>query len=287
MAGGNLTIPSGYYSLIEALLEDISTMCNEKRTFEALKNCKVSTIYWPGIDQKGTKSSSAVTVNCANGEIFECAHLIVTLPLGVLKHEAQDLFKPALPQYKLDCIQQLGFGTVDKIFLEYSSKSAISNVFTRDGLTTDEMMLLWGSSEKDQWYSKIYSIYFVSNHCLQLWVSGKQANELENMSEEQINAELTDKLRRFFGDPKFPLADNVIVTRWGSDVFCRGSYSFISKCSSQDTVKRFAMPIYQNQHNSKVSLFKRSVRALSENTFKFIFKQYTFFIFLACHCICW
>ena len=251
-SGGNLIIPKGYYSLIEALLEDIGSLCDEKRSFESLTDCKVTKIVWPGVDGKPNITSDSVTITCSSGETFKCGHVIVTIPLGVLKHSAADLFQPSLPDYKLDCISRMGFGTVDKIFLEYSSKSVISNIFTRDGVTTDEMMLLWDEAERPFWYSKIYSIYYISDHCIQLWTSGKEAEVLESMSEDQINTELTDQLKRFFGDAKFPRADNVIITRWSLDEFARGSYSYVSTRSSPGDVKRLAMPIYRNQRDSKV-----------------------------------
>jgi monoamine oxidase len=59
-------------------------------------------------------------VECENGEVYDCEHVIVTVPLGVLKDQVtKELFNPKLPQYKIESIEKLLFGTVDKIFLEY------------------------------------------------------------------------------------------------------------------------------------------------------------------------
>lgn len=60
-----------------------------------------------------------VEVVCENNQRFYADHVICTLPLGVLKHKANDLFKPLLPEYKMEAIERLLFGTVDKILLEY------------------------------------------------------------------------------------------------------------------------------------------------------------------------
>jgi hypothetical protein len=76
-----------------------------------------------------------VEVVCEDGSHYYADHVICTIPLGVLKEKALTLFSPPLPQYKLDSINRLLFGTVDKILLEYD----------RPFLNPDisEVMLLW------------------------------------------------------------------------------------------------------------------------------------------------
>lgn len=76
-----------------------------------------------------------VEVVCEDGSRYYADHVICTIPLGVLKEKAMTLFSPPLPQYKLDSINKLLFGTVDKILLEYD----------RPFLNPDisEVMLLW------------------------------------------------------------------------------------------------------------------------------------------------
>jgi len=76
-----------------------------------------------------------VEVVCEDGSRYYADHIICTIPLGVLKEKAATLFSPSLPQYKLDSIDRLLFGTVDKILLEYE----------RPFLNPDisEVMLLW------------------------------------------------------------------------------------------------------------------------------------------------
>jgi spermine oxidase len=64
-------------------------------------------------------NTSTCQVECENGEKFDCDHVIVTVPLGVLKERHNELFSPSLPRYKVEAIKNLLFGTVDKIYLEY------------------------------------------------------------------------------------------------------------------------------------------------------------------------
>ena len=68
------------------------------------------------------------------GEEFEGAAVIVTVPLGCLKSE-DITFTPALPSWKTEAIQKLGFGNLNKvggrqIFLwQKSSSSCLLQAF--------------------------------------------------------------------------------------------------------------------------------------------------------------
>jgi spermine oxidase len=46
-------------------------------------------------------------------------HVIFTPSLGVLKKNHQTLFDPPLPPWKVKAIDLSGFGTLEKIFLEF------------------------------------------------------------------------------------------------------------------------------------------------------------------------
>ena len=73
-------------------------------------------------------------IECENGEKFYTDHVICTVPLGFLK-EKPKLFEPVLPKYKIDAMNRLNFGTVNKIFLEYD-KPFLSPAIS-------EVILLW------------------------------------------------------------------------------------------------------------------------------------------------
>jgi len=52
-------------------------------------------------------------------EKFEAEYVICTVSLGVLKATADTLFEPKLPERKTEAIRSLGFGTVNKVFVEF------------------------------------------------------------------------------------------------------------------------------------------------------------------------
>jgi spermine oxidase len=63
-----------------------------------------------------------VKVKCSDGTEYTADFVIVTLPLGVLKHNYKTLFTPVLPKIKKNAIEEISFGTVGKIYLEFESR---------------------------------------------------------------------------------------------------------------------------------------------------------------------
>ena len=258
LPGGNTTIPKGFIQIMSCLLNEISERVASKsklgdksnlmdgKQLSILKSHRVNKINWKDMSIDDQKTQ--VEVVCDNGSVFKCNHVVVTLPLGVLK-KSKDLFEPKLPSYKLEAINALGFGVVNKIFLEYSLPL---NSFI--DVDVDETIVVWNTEtlQKNKWFNKIYSISKITNHCLLLWTSGEEALQLEQMSDQQINEELTQILQKFFNNNKFPKADNMIVTRWASDPFSCGSYAYIPNKSSVRDIELLSQPIYANPAHDKV-----------------------------------
>ncbi|MCL4163732.1 UNVERIFIED_CONTAM: hypothetical protein GTU68_044991, partial [Idotea baltica] len=137
LPGGNIQLPGGYSAILGPLMKDIPPEC-------ILKGHAVTKIRWrPAegaiIEEKEERRDSAggkplclsenssparkrkqkVEVVCENGKVFYAENVICTVPLGVLKEKGREMFEPPLPDYKLDSVDKLCFGVVDKIYLEY------------------------------------------------------------------------------------------------------------------------------------------------------------------------
>jgi monoamine oxidase len=78
-----------------------------------LLNKIVTNIKW---SQDGEKQ---IRVQCTDGTSYSADHVIVTVSLGVLKHDYKTLFTPELPLTKQFAIEGIAFGTMDKILLEF------------------------------------------------------------------------------------------------------------------------------------------------------------------------
>ncbi len=60
-----------------------------------------------------------ISVKCSDNTIYHANHVIVTLSLGCLKAHLKTMFKPTLPRPYLQTIRDIGFETINKIFIQF------------------------------------------------------------------------------------------------------------------------------------------------------------------------
>lgn len=72
------------------------------------------------VESGSMKNLKKIKVLCEDESTFLADHVIITLPLGCLKKHYQSLFVPSLSQSKQNVIQCLGFGTINKINLQFT-----------------------------------------------------------------------------------------------------------------------------------------------------------------------
>lgn len=292
LQGGNIVLPSGYSSILKPLCdtlpkENIILSCPVKtihwkrkgrahsgnNNSDAILEEDEDDIDSDDSDKTVTEvpigdnpssgdnslkhCTSNVQIECENGTIFEADHVICSIPLGVLKKHGQTMFEPSLPQYKLESIDSLLYGTVDKIFLEYDRPFLNAKV--------SEIMFLWEHIDPDpnadeeeylksNWYKKIYSFSKVSDTLLLGWISGREAEYMENISHEVVAEKCTEILRRFLKDPFIPKPKRCVCTSWSKQPYSCGSYTAIAVGASQDDIDNIAQPLYSSPHQSKPSV---------------------------------
>lgn len=236
LQGGNISLPGGYSAIL-------GPVCKHIPKERILTEHSVTKIRWQQQDGSTKSSSPIIVVECANGRKVECEQLVCTLPLGVLKEQASELFEPPLSKQKLNAIDRLMFGTVNKIILEYERPFLNPDV--------SEIMLLWddhGEAIREQdlqtnWYRKIYSFTKLSDTLLLGWISGKAAEYMESLDSTEIAQSCTKILRSFLNDPFIPAPKSCIFTKWHSDPYTRGSYTAIAVGASQMDIDCLAEPI--------------------------------------------
>lgn len=71
------------------------------------------------IRQNASSWLQKIEIILESGEKISADHVIFTPSLGVLKKNYRTLFTPALPRLKIRAIKNMGYGTLEKIFLEF------------------------------------------------------------------------------------------------------------------------------------------------------------------------
>ena len=149
-----------------------------------------------------------------NQGVFLSDRLIITLPLGVLKSEAVK-FMPPLPPQKLRAIKNLGVGVLNKLCLQFPEK-----------FWDDEELLGYISAIKGEWAEFLNIDHYTKQPILMGFNAGSYGTQLEMRSDQEIVNSALVVLRKIYGN--FPNPKGFLATRWRSDPFAKGSYSFNS-----------------------------------------------------------
>jgi monoamine oxidase len=150
--------------------------------------------------------------------------VIVTVPLGVLKAGAI-AFDPPLPEAKRHAIEKLGFGLLNKVVV------AFDKPFWPE---STPMIGLVGNNQPVT--DLVNGLVFAGKPLLVGLRGGQAAWSRESLSDQEAVAELITAIDA-------PTPTGSIVTRWGTDQYARGSYSFIAVGSSPDDMHALGEPV--------------------------------------------
>nr|CAD7573445.1 unnamed protein product [Timema californicum] len=227
--GGNIRVPLGYVGVLASLIRDIPDC--------SLRYCMpVQTIHWNATGATGQRAC----VSCANGEEISCDYVIFTSSLGVLKDQAAEMFSPPLPEEKMNAIKKLGFGTVNKIFMEYNRPFWLP----KDGI----IRLGWSPEQledRSEWVKGICTIEPSpgSKKVLCVWLGGPEAVSMEKCSNEEVAETITRVLRRFTGNTLIPFPNNLMRSSWALDLNFRGSLSYLGLESTPSHMIDLGIPV--------------------------------------------
>lgn len=83
-------------------------------------NQVVQHIYWKSEEYPGAENT--IKILCKDGSVYTTNNLICTFSLGVLKEHHLEMFSPPLPTAHRQVIENVGFGTINKMFLHFDKK---------------------------------------------------------------------------------------------------------------------------------------------------------------------
>ena len=177
-------------------------------------------------------TDAGVTVTAGN-RTEEASHVVVAVPLGVLKADAI-AFSPGLGSTKTAALRRLGFGVFEKVALEFAEP------FWRDGGRTH---LASTGTEPDwslildmgEWYDDAPVLIGLA--------TGSAGAELVGRSPVDRVYELTNALEAMFGrDASDPV--DTVTTDWADSPFTGGAYSYLNVASEgADDLGALAAPL--------------------------------------------
>ena len=256
--GNHLIVGNGYSCVPIALLDTLppdTVLMNH-----AVKEIKVSlngvevTCYDPRqLTSENGIGAAAANGNSLNYETYQADAILCTLPLGVLKQSTEkaqqdpDLstgakqhpisnvveFNPPLPDWKLQTIERLGFGNLNKVILCFDKVfwDNDANLFGHIGSTTSSRGELF----------LFFNIY--KSPVLMALIAGEAANVMENVTDDVIVGRCLTVLKGIYGSSNVSTPKETLVTRWRADPWSKGSFSYVGTQSSGDDYDIMAMPL--------------------------------------------
>lgn len=177
-----------------------------------------------------------VVAQCANGE-FRGDAVVVTTPVGLLQQNTIH-FDPLLSARKRAAIRRIGYGgngVLNKIYLRFPER-----FWPRD---VQRMKVLPATVEERGAFTAWFDMEgIVGAPVLLSFSNGLLAARLDREEDDDTICRLAmASLRRMFG-PRVPEPEGYTVTRWLSDPWARGSYSYSAVGASAEDRRIYAEP---------------------------------------------
>lgn len=240
VGGDHCSLKRGVMHLCEQLANDL-----RRRGVTIRLNCEVRKVSYEQRDSRNvrvafvdrsTLASSTSSDAQSDVTVVAADAVVVTLPLGVLKRRVVT-FSPPLPSYKRESIERLGVGVLNKVMLRFPDPP-----FWKDSDKIDSAHNYVGHASIPR--NRFYKFFFVKDRpVIVAIVSGSFAKKIEGMKIDLVTAMCMKFLRTTFSDVNVPDPVSAHVTKWSSDEYSSGSYSFMSIDAETFDMARLAQPV--------------------------------------------
>jgi len=222
--GDDLIITNGYDKFTDYLGKNIDIRLNTRIT---------------AVDYSGNK-----VIVTANNQTFEADHLIVTVPLGVLKNNTIS-FTPALPSEKSQAIGRMQIGNVNKFLLVWNNAFWDTNL-QYIGYTPD-------TKGKFNYFLNVKK--FAPANALMTFAFGDYADTTETMTDSQVIDEIMNHLKVMYGNA-IPNPTAMLRTKWRQNINTFGAYSFAANNTTSEDFDILAQSVqnklfFAGEHTSR------------------------------------
>ncbi|KAG7014256.1 Polyamine oxidase 1 [Cucurbita argyrosperma subsp. argyrosperma] len=228
----------GYEYLLYKMAEDFLFTSEGKVSDSRLKLNKVV--------REIQHSRTGVTVTTEDGCIYEANYVVLSVSIGVLQSDLIS-FTPSLPRWKTEAIEKCDVMVYTKIFLKFPYK------FWPCGPGKEFFIYAHERRGYYTFWQNMENAYPGSN-ILVVTITNGESKRVEAQSDEETLRESMEVLRDMFG-PDIPDAIDILVPRWWSNRFQRGSYSnypIISDCQIVQNIKEpIGRIFFTGEHTSE------------------------------------
>ncbi|KAL2808346.1 flavin-containing amine oxidoreductase-domain containing protein [Aspergillus granulosus] len=191
-------------------------------------------------------SKHKVVVHCEDGDSIVADKVVYTGSLGTLKNRNIQ-FSPPLPEWKQGAIDRLGFGVMNKVILVFEQAfwDTERDMF---GLLREPKN---GASMIQEDYASNRGRFYLFWNCMKTTglpvlialMAGDAAHQAERTPDAEIITEVMSQLRNVFKHAAVPDPLETIITRWASDKFTKGTYSYVAAESLPGDYDLMAKPV--------------------------------------------
>ncbi|WP_420590117.1 flavin monoamine oxidase family protein [Bacterioplanoides sp.] len=211
-SGGDVIFPQGYAQIINHLQQGLNIQLQQ-----AVKQINYQ--------------EDQVIVSTSQQQEFRADKVLVTVPLGVLKKRVIQ-FNPVLPESKLSAIDRLGMGTLNKVYLKFPSNF----------WGTQQDLIGFIGEGNGQWAEWLNIAKYIGEPVLLGFNAASFGEAIEQLSDAEIQQQAMTTLHKIYGED-IPQPEKIWVTRWHSDPFSYGSYSFLKTGSQAKDRAELGQPI--------------------------------------------
>ena len=256
--GAHVQLKEGYSNVASSILNK----CKESDKFQLHLSCPVKKVEYgkqcfSRADSINDESSIGISDTCQitpvdqSKDSISCDFVVSALPLGVLKstQETSVAFLPPLPAVKADSIEHVGFGMLNKVYLQFPSsfwrKTGKKEDMKNSPYLADNEVNFGNASGVNPHHYMFFDVGFDledpnnknNPNILHTLISGLDAVKSEKLSDEDVVREVMDTLRHLYSEVTIPPPVAFKMSRWGNDSFSQGAYSFLPPGASDEDYK--------------------------------------------------
>lgn len=168
-----------------------------------------------------------VEVGLVDGSVERGSHVLVTVPLGVLKAQTIE-FRPGLPGIRTEAISRIGFGRFEKVVLAF------------DRSLGSERSHLYPIGERE--FRVVMDMEpFTGRPVVVATAFGSSADLLVDGTDDEVTGHLMGHLRAAWGAVPDPV--EIARSEWARDPYARGAYSFVPPGATRADFDLLGQPV--------------------------------------------